>query len=101
MSTLSTQLLRYATHKASAGGGRATSIASRRKFWAMAARSYPMKLSVTVRTWTHILALELCDLDVTCGKCDPRAPRKMERKKNDFLCIFKMVGEEGLEPSKS
>jgi len=30
--TLSTQLLRYAMHKAAAGGGRATSEASRRRF---------------------------------------------------------------------
>jgi hypothetical protein len=37
--TLSTQLLRYAMHRASAGGGRATSDASRRRFWAMAART--------------------------------------------------------------
>jgi hypothetical protein len=37
--TLSTQPLRYATHNAWAGGGRATSDASRRKFWAMAART--------------------------------------------------------------
>ena len=37
--TLSTQLPRYAMHRASAGGGRATSDASRRRFWAMAART--------------------------------------------------------------
>ena len=37
--TPSTQLLRYAIHRASAGGGRATSDASRRRFWAMAART--------------------------------------------------------------
>ena len=37
--TLCTQLLRYAMHKASARGGRAISDASRRRFWAMAART--------------------------------------------------------------
>ena len=37
--TPSTQLLRYAIHRARAGGGRATSDASRRRFWAMAART--------------------------------------------------------------
>src|SRR6476469_9545231 len=34
--TLSTQLPRYAMHMAPAGGGRATSDASRRRFWAIA-----------------------------------------------------------------
>ena len=37
--TLSTQLPRYAIHSAAAGGGRATSDASRRRFWAIAART--------------------------------------------------------------
>src|SRR6476660_1780665 len=37
--TLSTQLPRYAMHMAPAGGGRATSDASRRRFWAIAART--------------------------------------------------------------
>ena len=37
--TLSTQLPRYAIHRAPAGGGRATSEASRRRFWAIAART--------------------------------------------------------------
>jgi len=37
--TLSTHLERYAMHRARAGGGRATSDASRRRFWAMAART--------------------------------------------------------------
>jgi hypothetical protein len=37
--TPSAQLQRYAMHRASAGGGRAASAASRRRFWAIAARS--------------------------------------------------------------
>ena len=37
--TLSTQLLRYAIRSALSGGGRATKVASRRRFWAMAART--------------------------------------------------------------
>src|SRR5580692_5537085 len=37
--TLSTQLRHYAVHRTGYGGGRATSDASRRKFWAMAART--------------------------------------------------------------
>src|SRR6478672_10777876 len=103
--TLSTQLPRYAMHMAPAGGGRATSDASRRRFWAIAARTNsswaPRGAKNAGPLWAPVHCAAGSDGETNLGTTSLAAPHAVSSRvaKYSFTARLDLAGSRSLRQS--